>query len=257
MDSRTQGALPATFRKLETMICRTTYRTHLTARGKPAYLDYVLAVGFGFVLTHTSNLGPTLFADTTSQRTIFHRNGGRHPLNMQVFKTQGIVAIKQISREFVQVVSTLVAYFLMQRSYHKALFIAVLAALYFTSKTTLFYPKTFQIAGKELLVIKLLPVGSDQKRLNAQPGRRAIQTYGGGRIDWFGFGAFDRHRVHGGINQNRDKIFSGWCTAYGRIFDRPFKASVQRCLHRAAAAHLHLGKNILPPSKSTFTPCGN
>ena len=171
------------------MISRPTDRTHLAARLKSAYLDYVLAVGFGFVLTHTAELRPTLFADTTSQRAVFH-----HSFDVQVFKTQSVIAIEQISGEFVQIVRTLIAYLLMQLSHDQALFVtigtaAAAAALLLAGKATLFYTKrfpagTFQVAGKKLLILKFLPIGSGQKCFNTQPspGDPALRRSLGSRV---------------------------------------------------------------------------
>ena len=211
------------------MISSPAYRTHLATRLKSAYLDYVLAVGFGFVLTHTAELRPTLFADTTSQRGV-----SDHTFDVQVFKTQSVIAIEQISGEFVQIVRTLIAYLLMQFSHDQALFVtigtaAAAAALLLAGKATLFYTKSFQVAGKKLLVLKFLPVTSDQKRLNTQ-----IKPNGSSWIYGFRLGRTDGH-----INQDRDKVLAGCRATYRRGFNRALKLTMQYSNHPLTFGQKH------------------
>ena len=211
------------------MISNPTYRTKLARGFKATYLDDVLAVGLCFVLAHTAKLVPTLFTDASCQRTHRRATPFYHAFDMQVFKAQGMVAAEQISREFVQIVRTLVADFLMQSGHYHSLLIAVLAPLFFTSKAALLHTKAFQVARKELLVFKFLPLGGDQKRFNAQ-----IQPYGSIWTYWFGLGG-----SYGYVHQNAHKIFARCRTAYRRGLYGSLKTSVQSSFNPLAFRQKH------------------
>ena len=211
------------------MISRTTYRTHFRTWLKAPYLNEVLAVGLALVLTHALKLRPTLFTNSTGKAMIFD-----HAFHVQIFHANSIIAINKLSRNLVQIVATLVSYFLMQFAYYQTLLFTISRTtgrprLLLTSKATLLNTEAFQVAGKEFLVLKLLSLRSDQKRLNTQ-----IQAYRRGWINWFGFSGLD-----GQVYQNRDKILSGWGAAYRRGFDLSLKLSAENTIYPFAFGQKH------------------
>lgn len=133
------------------MLGSTTCGTHPGAWLKAANLHYVLAVGFGLVLAHTTKFAPSLFADATSQRAV-----SNHALYMQVFKAKRVVAAQQGSRKFMQVVASLIAYLLVKLSHYQALLLSVLTIFLLAGQRALFNAQLFQVVGEKLSVLLIL-----------------------------------------------------------------------------------------------------
>ena len=153
-------AIPSTNTQRQLIHHKSAMVTTFTAREKAVNLDQFFAVPFAFILKLTKHLPPSSIGDRPSKLAVTN-----HISNCQVFNSNQVVTIDQISSQLMQKIGTSIFNFGVYPSYFKSCFISVIRAFGF--------PTQFLLRNSKLLIqlVKMLWITYFQSFASGQQSR--------------------------------------------------------------------------------------